>query len=388
MRISQISLPEVYKQSADFRFFIQWFEDCLTKIQYDTENMSDIYDCLRCPENLLWMLADTMGYKYDDRLPTAFNRLVLMYFMAMIRLKGSKNGITLAAEVNLTQFRINMLSKIGYKDDEGEYHEPNPILDNRLEDTTIPINSVYVTPYPDLGYIDIVYFSTKKPIDACIEYVRPLGMYVFQHAGARMDARTKISIDARLTNIDDKNIAITHVAHYTRNDYAKLQKAATDDGKQIIDIDDTRQPVYYRNSKYESDNQVADDAGKYTGIGTNPDIDPGYRTLYSLQLCNNEQTVKSLLDPIFSIGYSPTVITDTPTNYLKYPMYNLRYEKGKDVAIDDVSTIRDDGTIIDPKPAINPIMLQIGDAIAINDNQHFTTHSDDGTIIVTEDDNS
>ena len=47
------------------------------------------------------------------------------------------------------------------------------------------------------GYIDVVYFSAEKPIDACIEYVRPLGMYCFQNSGVRVDSRTKISIVER-----------------------------------------------------------------------------------------------------------------------------------------------------------------------------------------------
>ena len=110
MQFNQIPLPEVYKESQDFRFFIEWFSQALTKQKFDIENMVDIYDPLRCPENILWMLADTMGFKYDDRLPASYNRLVLLYFMSMIKLKGSKDGVTLAAEVNLAQFNIRMVA--------------------------------------------------------------------------------------------------------------------------------------------------------------------------------------------------------------------------------------------------------------------------------------
>ena len=191
MRISEIPVPEVYKESADFRFFLKWFENALQKVRYDTENILDLYDPLRCKSELLWMLADTMGFKFDDRLPVAFNRLVLLYFMSMIKNRGSKNGVMLAAEVNLAQFNIN------------EYGKQNEILYDRLEDTSIPVNAVYVTPHVEEGYIDVVYFSAEKPVDACIEYVRPVGMYCFQHAGVRVDSRTKISIDARLTNINE-----------------------------------------------------------------------------------------------------------------------------------------------------------------------------------------
>ena len=44
MDFKDISVPEIYKSSQDFRFFLDWFNTALTKIKYDTENLSDIYD--------------------------------------------------------------------------------------------------------------------------------------------------------------------------------------------------------------------------------------------------------------------------------------------------------------------------------------------------------
>lgn len=362
MRISDIPVPEVYKESADFRFFLNWFETALSKIKYDTDNMLDLYDPQRCPAHLLWLLADTIGFKYDSRLCTAFNRLVLLHFMSMIRNKGSKTGVTLAAEVNLAQFNIN------------NYGKENEILYDRLEDTSIPVNSVYVTPHTREGYIDIVYFSTEKPVDACIEYVRPLGMYMFDHAGVRFDARTKISIDARLTNTRDLGVSIgsTRVGHYSRADYASLQHTSVDD-VMVPDSEHRRRDVWYRNSDAEGN--------------PNKSIDPGWRTLYSLQLCNNEHIVESLIpdkDKIFSIGYEPqSVNVHMPDNYLdpsyiasaeyrksddyKRP-YNLRYDKGLEEAItQDVYTVDNDRTtdIVNPRPAVNPVMANVGDAIAL-----------------------
>ena len=76
MQFSDVSIPEVYKESSDFRTFLKWFAESLTKIKYDTENLFDLYDAQRCKDSLLWMLADTIGFKYDNRLPTSFNRLL------------------------------------------------------------------------------------------------------------------------------------------------------------------------------------------------------------------------------------------------------------------------------------------------------------------------
>lgn len=368
MKFEDISVPEIYKSSADFRFFLKWFSECLLKIKTETEDFIDLYDPLRCPEALLWCLGDTMGYKYDDRLPVSYNRLVMLYFMSMIRLKGSKDGVTLAAEINLAQFPILDKSTLGYTkvNDDGseEVIEPIPILENRLEDTSIPANSAFVTPHTSEGYIEVVYFSTRKPVDACLEYVRPVGMYIFEYSGVRYDARTKVSVDARLTNSNNLHMSIgsTHVGHYSREDYARMQKMSS---RNTPDGLHSRQKVWYRNSEYE-DNR----ADIYN-------IDPGYRSLYSLQLANNEQIVNSLLkDPdsgkIFSLGYNPVSKNGSVTNASMYPEgsdkpeWNLRYDAEKDRSISADTFVNDPSrtsTPTAPKPAVNPIMMSIGDAV-------------------------
>lgn len=348
MQFSDVAVPDIYTDSADFRFFLKWFETCLTKIKYDTENLFDCYDFQRCPSWLLWLLGDTIGFKFDDRFCPAYNRLIMMYFMSMIRNKGCKNGMILAAETNLAQFNIQ------------EYGEENSILYDRLEDTSIPVNSVYVSSDNEAGYIDVTYFSTEKPINACIEYVRPLGMYCFEHAGVKVDARTKVSVDARLTNTNDLGISIgpTHTGHYSRRDYASLQRV-TNEGKQFSPNMYKRQgPTWYRNSDVENDR-------------TKTDMLPGYRALYSLQLCNNEHVVKSLLKPVFSLGLGPKDATVRyPDDYMKIkddPEYNLRYDKALDESQSDKEAYAvDSGTIVASKPAVNSIMLELGDAISLN----------------------
>lgn len=373
MNFKDISVPEVYKEeSADFRFFLRWVQICLTLIKSDTENFMDVYDPLRVKKELLWMLADTMGFKYDDRLPYAYNRLVLMYFMSMIRNKGSKDGVTLAAEVNLAQFNIL------------EYGKEKDILYDRLEDTSIPVNSVYVTPHVEEGYIDVVYFSDEVPIDACIEYVRPLGMYLFQHAGVRYDANTRVSVDARLTDIENVGMSIgpTHIGHYSREDYARLQKTANNE----LDEDHDREKAWYRNPTYEKDTS----------------INAGYRAMYSLQLSNNEHITESLFTkPIFSLGYGPDDVSVTyPDDYLVPPFvdrpngrprreaweaWNLRVNRNvENQATPDIDTLDDSRTenIMKPRPAVNPPMLKLGDAMSLNaQNTEYLMTDDNGNVV-------
>ena len=381
MDTKSVSLPEVYTDSADFRFFINWFAEALAKIQYDTENIIDLYDPQRCPEDLVWLLADTMGYKYDDRLPTSFNRLVLLYFMSMIRNRGSKNGVTLAAETNLAQLHLLDIAAA----DSTTGHES--ILYNRLDDTSVPANAVSVTTHTAEGYIDIVYFSTRLPLDACIEYVRPLGMFVFPYAGVKFDGKTKISVDARLTDNRDRDMSFgpMQVGQYRRTDYATLQKMTE---PTVLDESDTRQPVWYRNSEYEDT--------------TNPNMNPGYRAISSLQLSNNDEVMKSLLDPLFTLGFDPQDIDCPPfeDNYVRHPSeqdknkpYNLRYDPYSDETLaetedDYILTLDETGagvidpsdiSIVRPYPAVNPVMSKMGDAISkkADNSEYYQFNIDD-----------
>lgn len=408
MDIRNIPTPDIYRQSSDFRFFLEWIATCLDKTRYDTEKFFDLYDPLRCPKHLLWLLGDTIGFKYDDRLIPAFNRLVILYFASMIHLRGSKDGVTLAAEVNLAQFRLNQISstlaQITVGSDDRQYQD-NYILKDRLEDTHLPVNSVYVTPHTREGYIDVVYFSDERPIDACIEYVRPLGMYLFQNAGVRCDSRTKITIDAKLADMfmGDTSydaMAVTHVGHYSRKDYASLQAQL-----------EPRRDVGYRHW--------------YTDESTLGKIDPGMRALYSLQLSNNEEIVNSLIqDTLFELGeieevaISGQMVTqftlesepeyrysnvdyslEQIDRYVASDARNLMYDKNADEStsnedvftFDNMPNTGDTDTI--GRPVVNPVMSVLGEAISIpkvvddevvdgsEDNTKYTKKSGDTLIV-------
>lgn len=391
MVLSDISVPEVYKSSADFRFFLRWFEFCLLKVQTDTENLIDLLDPLRCPSDLLWMLADTCGYKYDERVLVAMNRLVVLNFANLIRNRGSETGMIYAAELNLAQFNLN------------KYAEENPQLSERLDDTSIPVNSASVIVHTALGFIDLIYASEDIPTDVCTEYVRPLGMYCFSHAGIQVNVRTKISVDARLTNMNDTKLKVgpTFVGHYRRADYASLQgkvgkiyqsdyrrEGSAEDryNAKVEELLTKRKKVWYRNSKYE---------GEPTDFPN-----PGYRTLYSLQLSNNEHIVKALMpsiEPIFTLGYGPQNVDVTyPDDYVKHreePLYNLRINKELEESLSpQVYTVESATDILNPKPAVNPVMASLGDAISLTPTNSKYTKKDPetGEIIVVDvnDDNS
>ena len=128
----------------------------------------------------------------------------------------------------------------------------------------------------------------------------------------------------------------------------------------------------------------------------NENINPGWRALYSLQLCNNVQIVKSLVPSIFDLGYEPQtagmefnvdyISSDKDKNYMynDKPVVNLRYNKPLDDSFnDDLHTIEEDRTSdsIHPQPAVNPRVIKLGDAISMNDDNTSYTHvNEDGEI--------
>lgn len=351
----ELSMPDCYLESSDFRFFLKWVTESLYKLKFNLDTFFDLYDPLRCSADLLWMLADTMGFKFDDRLPIAYNRLVLLYFMSMIRYRGSRNGVLLAANVNLTQYDV-----IDYQAESGD-----DIDLDRLNFTNIRVNSAYVNVNNKAGYIDVVYYSTEKPIDACIEYVRPIGMYCFQHAGVVQNARTKLGIDVRLTDEADmtlRGVTASQVGRYSREDYASLQKGSESEPSE------DRELAYRRNSIFE---------------GT-PTQNAGYRSLSSLQLSNNQGLDKliRLNPPIFKQGYFPQDYADfndididiiVANGYVKgndKPEWNLLYDRIAEEELSrDITTLDSSRTAnrTHPRPAVNPIMTQVGDAISMNE---------------------
>jgi hypothetical protein len=152
--------------------------------------------------------------------------------------------------------------------------------------------------------------------------------------------------------------------------------------KYVVDTSDTRQEMYKRNSLAEAE----------------PTQNAGYRALSSLQMCNNEHIVKSLLpNPIFSQGYEPQDVQVVQADGTDMPNWNLIYNYGNEfdtphsrdtqsnttplpfsahdiLALDDTRTVDDNDP--SPIPAVNPIMGQVGDVILMSSNPvTYTRHN-------------
>ena len=101
-----------------------------------------------------------------------------------------------------------------------------------------------------------------------------------------------------------------------------------------------------------------------------------------------QQRVKALIDPVFSLVDGPQTDSDrysdepmyitennvrveNPKSYLvplykDKPIWNLRYDRAQEESLgSDVYTIDSDRTsgVTSPRPAVNPIMGELGDAM-------------------------
>lgn len=469
MNIKDISIPEVYQDSYDFRMLVELISKNIELLQYNIENLDNIYDPQSCPSQIMPSLCDTIGYEYNDTFTTSYNRLVLMYFIDMIRLRGSLRGLTLAAALNLAQFKILDESVTGYDSDTG-FVKPKAILKDRLSSNQYPVNASHVDIDEQNDVINIVYYSERYPEDACLKYVRPAGMYIHSTCGVNVSVEDGISVDARLTTSEDAaqqsdiSPIMTRVAEYSRQDYASLEN-------NIV----TRKTSNYRNSRVEaplytvdadviSSNKVytidedillhSEDSDSYiaatldvrsyqnvaisttTGAsrpciivadadgniydsqfdGSNVQtllnyiyripkggtklivqsntsempsvkyvISSGQRSLSSLQLCNNDDVVRSLIpSAVFMIGYGPQAVQRAQPLYSDY--MNLIYDSDAD--LDNVSSLDDSrtSTPTSPKPAVGHIMGTVGDAIWLNDDNSKHSFVDSDNNITSVDD--
>lgn len=165
------------------------------------------------------------------------------------------------------------------------------------------------------------------------------------------------------------NSGNNRISDYTREDYASLQKAEE-----------------YEADKYQLEGRPDGFLSNSTDLSRKTDA--GYRALYSLQLCNNENVVKSLMNEMFSIGVdgktgdievntqgeaSEPLTVDTKDFISRN---NLAYNLDKDQSI----TLDQTGTVLDPpesgvypyRPRVGPAMASVGDAIFLdNSNSQY-----------------
>lgn len=158
---SKGNIPEVYAKERDMQVFTTLIDILLSCSKHDIDSLYRLYDAKECPEQFLPKLADTLNYKYNGADTVTANRKILDIFMTMMKYKGSKQGLLMAAALCLTSLDITSNNL--------EYIDSDYIT--ALQDLDISVDYENAT-------ITITYPNIYTQVRYLLDYVRPVGMYI------------------------------------------------------------------------------------------------------------------------------------------------------------------------------------------------------------------
>lgn len=150
--LSRGFVPEVYSDSRDFRVFLRQLGILVSVFKDSIDSFTSLYSADDCPDDILPILAEMVGYTYDSSLSIEKNRIIIKYFPKMLRYRGSEEG-----------FKIAMALSLNTSDQAG---------------TAYPSESVLIETDYDTGEIKIYYPSLDLIKKDLINKVRPVGTYV------------------------------------------------------------------------------------------------------------------------------------------------------------------------------------------------------------------
>lgn len=152
---SRDNVPFVYTLSRDYLTFLKLLDLITVSFKSDVDNISSLLNSDKCKSEYLPLLASYVGYEYDYNLSYEQNRMIIKYYPQMMRLKGSKLGITLASAV-----AINMGRKI-----------------DNISDSVQLVNVVYNVENEEMN-VYLYYNNYVDKIYDLVEAVRPIGTRV------------------------------------------------------------------------------------------------------------------------------------------------------------------------------------------------------------------
>lgn len=141
-------VPEVYSESRDYRVFLRLLSVLISVLKDKVDRVPTLYSSDECPKDLLYLLADMVGYSLDSSRTTQSNRMIISNYPVMLRNRGSRTGLKMAAALSLNS----------------KSSSPSYSLDNILIEYDF-----------DKGLIKIYYPSDEELDFDLIEAVRPVG---------------------------------------------------------------------------------------------------------------------------------------------------------------------------------------------------------------------
>lgn len=254
-------IPNIYEQSYDMRIIARLIDAEAEILRYYTEHILDCYSPEHCPQNLLEVLAEHIGFDYQELKSVMYNRVVLKNFIKnMIRYRGSATGIGNAAAIDI---RYRQTYPQYYFDPEsakqGQPWVENPEYGQQIPMTfheSIDINKTWIDTDVEAGiiYLFIIasdYFPKITPgmsteekkanyeermrrlLDLAYlqEYVRPVGMYLLPMVARKVNPQTDITVkairvpeyerNARNSVLGTPNASMEH--EYDRMLFAKVE---------------------------------------------------------------------------------------------------------------------------------------------------------------------
>lgn len=188
-------VPEVYSESRDYRVFLRLLSVLISVLKDKVDRVPTLYSSNECPKDLLYLLADMVGYSLDSSRTTQSNRMIISNYPVMLRNRGSRTGLKMAAALSLNS----------------KSSSPSYSLDNILIEYDF-----------DKGLIKIYYPSDEELDFDLIEAVRPVGSRI-QYIASTIRKNTE-EVDVKVDVFKDTD---------------KWSKERTEVGKSKVGFGDT-----------------------------------------------------------------------------------------------------------------------------------------------------
>lgn len=145
-----------------------------TYCKYNIDNLGNVYNAYKCPENLLPFFAKTLNYNYNFNDTVMSNRRTIDCFTTMEQERGSITGIKMATALSLTSMSVS---------------QDNNELVDVLSDYIQILNSIRIAINYEEGIIQIDYPNVYTLVRYLLDYVRPVGMLIDLRAVTGTDIR-------------------------------------------------------------------------------------------------------------------------------------------------------------------------------------------------------
>lgn len=179
---SKTMIPQVYSKERDIQVFNKLLDIILTSCKYSIDNIGDLYDALRCPAELLPLLAYNLNYKYNYADTVTSNRRIIDAFVTLERNRGSERGLRMATALSLTSLDISV--------DNAEIQEPLGLSGDIID----ILSNITVYYNYEEARIEISYPNTYQLVRYIMDYVRPVGMTLQLRATNERNINTDVML--------------------------------------------------------------------------------------------------------------------------------------------------------------------------------------------------